>query len=99
MIYVPRPIDTAGVQPSREILELTELLARNNYDIWAQKRSAEGWTCGPRNDALKQNPCSLPCEELPDSRKKYDRQTAIQTLKTIVALGQKPVIVGDRTLE
>jgi hypothetical protein len=47
--YEPRPIDTAGVELSREILELTELLARNNHDIWAQKRLAEGWTCGARN--------------------------------------------------
>lgn len=49
MNYEPKPIDTTGVQLGREILELTELLARNNHDIWAQKRLAEGWTCGPGN--------------------------------------------------
>ena len=96
MDYEPKPIDTAGVQLSREILELTELLARNNHDIWAQKRLADGWTCGPRNDALKQNPCLVPYEELPDSEKEYDRQTAIQTLKTIVALGYRIVPGPER---
>jgi len=75
---------------------LTELLARNNHDIWAQKRLAEGWTCGPRNDALKQNPCLVPYEELPESEKEYDRQTAIQTLKTIVALGYRIVAGPER---
>lgn len=96
MNYEPKPIDTTGIQLSREILELTELLARNNHDIWAQKRLAEGWTCGPRNDALKQNPCLVPYEGLPDSEKEYDRQTAVQTLKTIVALGYRIVAGPER---
>jgi hypothetical protein len=49
MSYEPQPIDTSGVDLSQEILELTELLASNNHDIGAQKRLAEGWTCGARN--------------------------------------------------
>ncbi len=51
-------------------------------------RLSDGWTCGPhRDDAKKQNPCLVPYEELPESEKHYDRLMAMETLKTIVALG------------
>lgn len=51
---------------------------------------AEGWTWSPeRNDAKKENPCLVPYEELPDSEKEYDRNTAIETLKLILSLGYR----------
>ena len=51
MAYKPKPIETSGVTLSEEIRKLTELLAENNHDLWAQKRFVEGWTHGPeRND-------------------------------------------------
>lgn len=40
--YVPRPIDTAHVQLSAGILELTEHLAENAHDIWAAQRLKDG---------------------------------------------------------
>ena len=40
-----------------------------------------------RNDELKTHPGLVPYEELPDSEREYDRQTAIQTLKLIMKLG------------
>ena len=48
----------------------------------------EGWKYGEtRNDELKTHPGLVPYEELPDSEREYDRQTAIQTLKLIMKLG------------
>ena len=86
--YYPSPIDTATIQLSQELQELTELLARNAHDIWALQRIREGWTFGPeRNDQTKQHPDLIPYERLSDSEKEYDRKTAMQTLKAIVALG------------
>ena len=86
--YTPRPADTKGVQLSDELIRLTEEMARNVHDVWAVGRMAEGWTWGPeRNDAKKENPCLVPYEELPDSEKVYDRNTAIETLKLILSLG------------
>lgn len=88
--YTPRPADTSRVQLSEELLHLTEEMARNVHDVWAVGRIAEGWTWGPeRNDAKKENPCLVPYEELPDSEKGYDRNTAIETLKLILSLGYK----------
>jgi ryanodine receptor 2 len=50
----------------------------------------QGWTYGiERNDALKQHPCLIPYEELPEIEKAYDRDTAIGTLKLICKLGFK----------
>jgi ryanodine receptor 2 len=93
--YQPTPIDTSGVTLTREILELTELLARNAHDHWARQRVAEGWKYGPRrDDARKEHPCLVPYEELPESEKDYDRKAAMETLKAIQALGYRIEKVG-----
>ncbi len=86
--YIPNPIDTTNVELSEELLDLVELLAENTHDNWAEGRFAEGWTYGPvRNDELKQHPCLIPYNELPDSEKEYDRVTSMETLKAIRKLG------------
>jgi len=88
--YTPNPIDTTDVELSEELLGLVELLAENTHDNWSAGRIAEGWTYGPvRNDGLKQHPCLIPYNELPDSEKEYDRVTSMETLKAIRKLGWK----------
>ncbi len=90
MKYNPKPIDISKVGLSMEILKLTETLAKNTHDTWARKRMIEGWTYGPeRNDKRKLHPCLVPYEKLPDSEKEYDRRTAIQTLKAVIAFGYR----------
>lgn len=92
MTYRPKPIDTSKVTLSEEILELTEQLAEHTHDIWAQQRMDQGWTYGEkRDDDKKFHPCLLPYEELPENEKDYDRNTALQTLKAILALGYRIV--------
>jgi RyR domain len=88
--YQPRPIETAHVELTPEIVQLTEKLAENAHDVWAAKRLAEGWTLGPKKDSdLKQTPLLVPYDELPDSEKQYDRDLALATLKAILALGYR----------
>ena len=71
-----------------EIVALTELLARNAHDVWAQQRLADGWRYGKqRDDGRKEHPCLVPSDELPESEKQYDRNAALETLKAVVALG------------
>ena len=90
MAYAPRPIDTSRVTLSAELLALTERLAEHAHDIWAKGRMAQGWTYGPeRNDAAKQHPDLVPYADLPDSEKEYDRKTAMETLRAIIALGYR----------
>lgn len=86
--YEPRPRDTSGVRLPNDVAELTELLAKNTHENWARRRLEEGWRFGPRrDDAKKLHPLLVPYEQLPESEKEYDRQTAIETIKTILALG------------
>jgi hypothetical protein len=71
-----------------ELNEAVETIAKNVHEVWAKERMSEGWTYGPvRNDALKQNPCLVPYEELLEIEKEYDSNTAIGTLKYIKGLG------------
>lgn len=90
MSYKPEPIDTSEVELTPDIKDLTELLAKNTHDNWAKKRIEEGWKPGERrNDERKEHPCLVPYEELPDIEKEYDRKTAMEALKAIIALGYK----------
>lgn len=87
-MYKPEPIETAGIPLSPELASLTERLAKNAHDLWAQQRLNEGWTYGPhRDDLAKKHSCLVPYEELPESEKEYDRQAAMGTLKAILGLG------------
>ncbi len=88
MTYKVKTIDTTHVQLTDDILELTELLAKNVHEHWASQRLSEGWTYGPsRNDQRRETPVLVPFEQLPESEKEYDRKTALETLKAIIALG------------
>jgi ryanodine receptor 2 len=86
--YNPRPIDTSDIELSDELKRLVEHLAHNVHESWALGRLNDGWTYGPkRNDALKQHPCLVEYDDLPESEKDYDRKTVVTTLKTILQLG------------
>lgn len=90
MEYVPAPIDTSHIRLEPDILALSELLAKNTHEVWARERLNQGWTWGPvRDDAKKEHPCLIPYEQLPESEKEYDRNTAMETLKVILALGHQ----------
>jgi class 3 adenylate cyclase len=86
--YKPAPFDASSASISREISQLRDLLARNVHENWARLRIAEGWRYGPdRNDVRKEHPDLVPFDELPESEREYDRQTALETIKTLLALG------------
>lgn len=87
-IYIPNPIDTSDIKLHDDLIELTELLAKNTHEIWAKQRIEEGWRYGKeRNDERKEHPGLVLYEELTESEKEYDRNTAMETLKVIVELG------------
>jgi len=86
--YLPKPLETAHVALPPQLLDLTELLAKNAHETWARLRLSEGWRFGvSRDDRRKEHPCLVPYEDLPDSEKQYDRNAALETLKAVVALG------------
>ena len=87
-MYQPAPIDTSSVILPQDILELTERIAQNVHDVWAQGRITEGWVYGDTKDPDKKTtPLLIPYDELPESEKDYDRNTAMESLKLILLLG------------
>ena len=88
--YTPQPIDTTDVELPKELEQLVEEMSKNVHEVWAETRIKQGWTYGEqRDDVQKKHPCLVPYEELPDSEKEYDRNTALSTIKAIIALGYK----------
>lgn len=87
-MYTPNPIKTDDIILRDEILELSELLAKNTHEVWAQGRISDGWRYGEkRDDREKLHPCLVAYEELSEAEKDYDRNTALETLKLIIKLG------------
>ena len=86
--YDPQPLNLADVKLDSKLTELCEVFAENAHEVWAKMRKAEGWTYGPqRDDFRKHHPNMLPYHLLPESEKKYARQTAINTIKLLKKLG------------
>ncbi len=89
-MYKPKPIETDKIELPEELLELEELIAKNVHENWSLGRIEAGWVYGDeRNDELRTTPCLVPYEELSEEEKNFDRRTAMETLKTIIALGYK----------
>ena len=65
-----------------------EQLSQQVHKTWMANRIREGWTYGSeRNDELKQTPCIVPYDELPEIEKDYDRNTVRTTIAALYNLG------------
>ena len=90
--YVPHPVDISDVELDSSLMGLVEVMAKNVHEVWAETRIKDGWRYGAtRNDERREHPCLVAYEELDDSEKEYDRNTALGTLKLIHKLGFKVV--------
>ncbi len=89
-MYTPEPVNTNDVILSDDLMALTEKIASNVHDVWAAGRISEGWVLGDMKDPEKKTtPLLVPYDELPESEKDYDRNTALETLKLIMKLGYR----------
>jgi hypothetical protein len=69
---------------------MTEDIAANVHDVWAEGRIAEGWTYGEEKDAVrKTTPQLVPYDQLPESEKEYDRSTALYAIRYVIKRGYK----------
>ena len=48
--YIPCPIDLSDVELPADLEALTELIARNVHEVWAQKKLQQGWSYGEAID-------------------------------------------------
>ncbi|XP_067629186.1 ryanodine receptor isoform X11 [Eurosta solidaginis] len=86
--FVPNPVDTTGITLPSSVDQIKEKLAENIHEMWALNKIEAGWSWGEqRDDYHRIHPCLTQFEKLPLPERKYDSQLAVQTLKTILALG------------
>ncbi|XP_069964749.1 ryanodine receptor isoform X13 [Bactrocera oleae] len=86
--FVPNPVDTSGVLLPSSVDHIKEKLAENIHEMWALNKIEAGWSWGEhRDDYQRIHPCLTQFEKLPLPERRYDSQLAVQTLKTILALG------------
>ncbi|XP_067007679.2 ryanodine receptor [Anabrus simplex] len=86
--FVPTPVDTSMVTLPGYIESIRDRLAENIHEMWAMNKIEAGWVFGERRDDVRKvHPCLVQFEKLPPAEKRYDSQLAVQTLKTILALG------------
>ncbi len=89
-MYTPKPKDFSNINLSDDLIAVSEAIARNVHEVWSENRIEQGWTFGPeRNDRLKKHPNLVPYEQLEDSEKIMDRETAVATLKSVISMGFK----------
>lgn len=69
-----------------------------SHEAWMKHKQAEGWVYGPVKDAeLKQHPCMVPFDELPDHQQAKDRLfcAIVQALRPMAVT---PVVEHDEPL-
>ncbi|KAL1124812.1 hypothetical protein AAG570_001433 [Ranatra chinensis] len=86
--FVPTPVDTTMIHLPHHVETIRDRLAENIHEMWAMNKIEAGWMYGEKRDDIRHiHPCLVQFEKLPPAEKRYDTQLAVQTLKTIIALG------------
>lgn len=68
--------------------ELVELLSENTHNVWASERIAQMWTYGLNEDPVaRRSPHLVPYNYVDELIKKANRDTASETVKTLLAYG------------
>lgn len=87
--FVPKPVETSEITLPTYIESVRDKLAENTHEVWAMNKIEAGWIYSEtRDDINKTHPCLTSFERLPLNEKKYDTTLALQTLKTVIALGK-----------
>ncbi|XP_041469245.1 ryanodine receptor 2-like isoform X1 [Lytechinus variegatus] len=86
--YKPAPYNLSNIHLNPKMEKLVELLAENAHNVWAKDRIAQGWTYGLSEEtSYKRNPQLVPYNQLNDQAKKLNRDTASETIRTILGFG------------
>ncbi|XP_055934795.1 ryanodine receptor-like isoform X1 [Argiope bruennichi] len=86
--YKPAPLDLHAITLTSKMEELVELLAENTHNVYAKERIQQGWTYGLSEDpALKRSPHLVPYKNVDDAIKKANRDTASETVRTLLTYG------------
>lgn len=92
MEYIPHPIDVSQVELDEELLDLTEVIAENAHEVWAERRRTDGYIYGEQNNSDPDkgpltNMDLVPYAELSEKEKDMDRDMALTTIRLVKKLG------------
>lgn len=86
--YKPAPLDLHAITLNQKMEELVELLAENTHNVWAKERIQQGWTYALSEDSvLRRSPHLVPYKNVDDAIKKANRDTASETVRTLLTYG------------
>ncbi|WAR19518.1 RYR-like protein [Mya arenaria] len=86
--YKPMPLDLSSTELDEKMSDLVDLLAENTHNVWAKDRIKHGWTYGLYEDPVnKRSPHLVPYSKVEEHIKRANRDSAGQTVKTILAYG------------
>ncbi len=86
--YYPTPIDTTDVVLPQEILDVAETLSKNTHEVWASGKIKEGFIYDTvTDDTKKTHNCLIPYDQLSETEKEYDLNTALETVRLLLKLG------------
>lgn len=86
--YIPAPRNLDDIILPPQFDPLIDKIAEDVHERWSFGRYSSGWRYGEkRDDEKKLHPDLRPYSELDDEEKSYDRNTAVQSIKLLVALG------------
>lgn len=79
--------DNTKSAQQQELSRLSNMLAANSHQTWAQHQIKDGWVWGPESDfGLKVNSMLCPFEELDEKTKHSNCHSAMSTLDTILQI-------------
>ncbi|XP_014664675.1 PREDICTED: ryanodine receptor-like [Priapulus caudatus] len=86
--YKPTPLDMRDIPLNEKMEKLVDLLADNTHNVWARDHIQMQWTYGLSEDhTMKRSPHLVPYDKVDDSIKKKNRDTASETVRTLMAYG------------
>lgn len=86
--YKPAPLDLSAVTLTTKLEELVDELAENTHNLWAKERIQQGWTYGLNEDSeTLRSPHLVPYSKVDDAIKKANRDTASETVRTLLVYG------------
>uniref|UniRef100_A0AC34QR18 Ryanodine receptor n=1 Tax=Panagrolaimus sp. JU765 TaxID=591449 RepID=A0AC34QR18_9BILA len=86
--FVPVPIDVSAISLPHFAMEIHQSFAQNLHELWAMRKIDAGWTSGEqRNEKSRKHHCLTSFDKLPNDEQNYNINLALETMKTIEALG------------
>ncbi|CAF2039726.1 unnamed protein product, partial [Rotaria magnacalcarata] len=86
--FTPQPVRTNHIVLPAHLESVRDRLAENIHELWSMNKVASGWRFGEyRDDLQKVHSCLTSFDRLPIAEKQYHITTAMENLKSLIALG------------